>query len=272
MPKEIEIQQRSETKLRSTGVIWGPTKVGKTTFLASLPRPIVFVMLDPDGGNVLPTEDIYIIDLSDMSNSDIIAACKRVIPRKIEDDIPENTASVVVDSLTVLANAALMDAIEKKVGASKDFTPSLEAPGLGAYGARTNNTTDAIRNILRATKRRGLHCWFTAHQDEPTLDAKGVPLYTSMTLSGKATNQLGLQVSEIWHLRDDGADRYISIRNCRGRQPMGSRMFKGSSVPEFKLSYDPEGPLDQPHALSTWISQWQTNSGQAIPIPPASKK
>lgn len=260
---EIEIKPRSKIAPRSTGVVWGPTKAGKTTLLSTLPKPIVFFVLDPEGANVIPPHgDIYVVDLSTMTAKEQVDACRGKIPTMIKEELPSTTASVVLDSLTILSWSSLKLAVLNKVGMGKGFVPTLEAPGLSAYGARTNYITDSCWNILRATAKHSMHCWFTAHQDEPTMDSAGTPLYTTLTLSGKSINQLGVQVSEIWHLREHDGKRFISIRNSRGRQPMGSRMFR-SDKSEFELKFTPG--KDQP--MEDWIKEWQQNDLVSIPTP-----
>jgi hypothetical protein len=260
---ELEIRPRKQLITRSTGVVWGPTKCGKTVLMSTLPKPLVFFILDPEGSASVPVQDdVFIVDLSDLSAQEQVQACRNKIPTMIENELPKGTTSVVLDSLTILNWSALQEAVRQKIGQGKGFVPTLEAPGLSAYGGRTNYVNDSVRNILRATAKMNLNCWFTAHQDEPTLGKDQQVLYTTLTLSGKAINQTGLQLSEIWHLREKDGRRYISVQNSRGRQPMGTRMFLPSQS-EFELKFKPG--VDQP--MTEWIAAWKKNNYQAIPLP-----
>jgi hypothetical protein len=202
MPTMDEVQTSETRKSRMSGVIWGLAKCGKTTFLTSLPGKKLFIMLDPDGDQSLPDRsDIDILPIFKYSDGEILrylteGSASKLIKASSYD-------SVIVDSLSTFGQIALNEAITNEVGASKKdgFRPSLDAPGLAAYGSRTARTVDMVNKILRATALVGAHCFFTSHEDEPKTDSKGLPLYTTMTLSGKAINGVGLNVSEIWHMR-----------------------------------------------------------------------
>lgn len=263
----MEIVNSTERKTRSTGVIWGLAKCGKTTFLTSLPGKKLFIMLDPDGDASIPDrDDISILRLYEQPDD--------VIKRYMIDKLPtflrkneEGFDSVVIDSLSTFGQVTLNEAIRQGVGESREFKPSLEAPGLGAYGARTNNLVDMVNKVLRATGSVGMNCWFTAHEDEPSKDAKGNVVGTTLTLSGKATNGIGLNVSEIWHMRKNDNKWFISISPCRGRAPMGSRLFDVTKEPEFQLKFDPAKPLDQPHSLAKWYDDWAKQGRTKLNLP-----
>lgn len=224
-------------------------------------------MIDPDGDASLPdSDDIDIMRLYEQDDD--------VIKRFVIDKLPTyikghpEYSSVIIDSLSTYGQVALNDAVRSKVGASKDFTPSMEAPGLGAYGARKQYIIAAIRNNLKATASVGAHCFFTAHEGEPERNAKGdIVGDISLTLSDKTTNEAGLTVSELWHLRKKDKAWTLSISPCRGRSPMGSRLFIQNAEPEFEVKYDPNKPLTQPHSIATWIADWEAGGRKKLPIP-----
>jgi hypothetical protein len=253
---------------RSTGILWGMSKVGKTTFLMSLPGRILYVMIDPDGDESLPIlpERITVIKLYTYKDDEIIRLLEKKIPAHIEKN-HEEFDSVVIDSLSTIGRIALEDAIAKGVGNGREFTASIEAPGLAAYGSRTNHTLKIVNMILRATARVGKHCWFTSHEDEPKTNQKGDLLYITMTQSGKTINGMGLQVSEIWYMRFHDKKWFIAIAPCRNKQPMGSRMFDVTGEPEFRLVFDPELGPDQPHSIATWFNRWQGSGRKKLPVP-----
>lgn len=262
----IEIQQPDELPPRLTGVLWGKTGCGKTTFLSSLPQPILFVMLDPDGKESIPPEcEHYIIDLSSLSDGETVRAIKNTVPAMIER-IDKPTASVVVDSLTILAERGLNYAIEQNVGAGKEFKPTIEAPGQTAYGARRQYIIHAVSNILKATAKRGFHCFFTTHDTEVTDDAGKIINYTMM-LGGKANNDVGLKISECWWMREHDGKWFIATRNCRSREPIKSRIFDSKKAPEFELKFDPNLGSDQPHAIAVWHKLWMGGGKKKLPLP-----
>lgn len=265
MANELVFETTDDRKSRTSGVIWGLAKCGKSTFLLSLPGKKLYVMLDPDGDQSLPDHpDLVILRMYEQPND--------VILRYLTDNLPVllrkgEYNSVIYDSLSTLGQIALMEAIRTGVGASNKFTPTIEAPGLSAYGARTSNIVNIANKALRATSVVGSHCWFTSHEDEPKTNDKGEFLYITMTLSGKTISYIGLNVSEIWHMRMHDKKWFLSIANSRGKQPMGSRLFDVTGPSEFQLKFDPELMTDQPHSITTWYNAWVDGGRKKLPLP-----
>ena len=263
----LEITSSTERRTRTSGVIWGRAKCGKTTFLTSLPGKKLFVMLDPDGDQSIPDrDDIFIIKLYEQPDDVILRYLRDKLPAIIRKN-EQGFDSVILDSLSTLGQIALNEAIRNDVGGSKQFKPSIDAPGLAAYGSRTNNTVDIVNRLLRATGSVGAHCWFTSHEDEAKTDDKGNMLGITMTLSGKAINGIGLNVSEIWYMSVHDKKWRIMIAPGRGREPMGSRMFDVTKEIEFQLKFDPEAGLDQPHSIATWYQNWIDQGRTKLEVP-----
>ena len=264
---EIAATPSSERKTRTAGVIWGLPKVGKTTLLTSLPGNKLFCMLDPDGDQSIPDrDDIHIMRLYEYSDADCMAFLENKMPTFIKNNAGKYD-SYIFDSMSTLYRMALNDAIRKDVGGGKNFSPSLDTPGLAAYGSRTNHILNIINKNLRATSSVGAHCWFTSHEDEPKTNDKGEFLYITMNMSGKAINGLGLEVSEIWYMRQHDGKWYICIKPMRGKQPMGSRMFDVTTLGEFQLKFKPELGCDQDHSIATWYQRWLESGKQKLPLP-----
>lgn len=269
MASELVVQGAGNVVPRITGVVWGPPKGGKTSLLMTSPGKKLLVNIDPDGYTSIANRDDWsLLDLTQYDHREIVALLTKKVPKiieELEDFGPGDT--VIVDSLSSFGDAALMTAIGNKVGEGKGFTPSIEAPGLSAYGARTQYILEAVRQILKATYRKGMHCWFTAHMDTPTTDDKGNFLYQTMTLSDKATSSVGLSISEIWFLDANDKKRTIAVRPVRGRKPMGSRMFTQSGVAEFELKLDITKDDTQPHSIATWWKQWEAGGRNKLELP-----
>jgi hypothetical protein len=240
------------------GVIWGDAKVGKTTYAMSLPGKKLLINLDPDGFvSVQHRDDLDILDLSQLPPQEAINDARKAASFIVENGANYN--SVVVDSLTTLAEAALLDAIHRRVGKSATFTPSIDAPGLSAYGARNQNFNDVVARILRATTRHGLHCFFLAHADDPEFDQDGkTVVQQTIMLSSKMRQTTGLKVSEIWHMTMSQQNRRTLYLAPFGiKRPMGSRIFDTAKVPKFDLHYDINIPDDeQPHSLAHIYKTW----------------
>lgn len=263
----LEISASAERKSRMTGVLWGLAKCGKTTFLTSLPGKKLFIMLDPDGDMSIPDrDDIFIMRLYEQPDDVILRFMRDKLPTMIRKN-EQGFDSVIVDSLSTLGQVALNEAIRNDVGGSKTFKPSIDAPGLAAYGSRTANIVDVVNKILRATGAVGAHCWFTSHEDEAKTDDKGNMLGITLTLSGKAINGIGLNVSEIWHMSSHDKKWRIMIAPGRGRAPMGSRIFDVTKEIEFQLKFNPELGLDQPHSLATWYNKWVEQGRTKLEVP-----
>lgn len=266
---DLIIEQSTERKSRISGLLWGLAKCGKTTFLTSLPGRKLFVMLDPDGDQSLPDrDDIYIMRLYEHDDATVLRYLSDKLPTLLRRN-EEKFDSLVLDSLSTLGQIALNEAIRTNVGASKksDFTPTLDAPGLTAYGSRTARTVDIVNKILRATGSVGMHCFFTGHEDTAEVDDKGNFLFITLTLSGKAISGVGLNVSEIWHMRHHDRKWHVSIAPCRGKQPMGSRIFDVTGAPEFELKFNPTLGVSQPHSVAMWFQQWVEGGRNKLPLP-----
>jgi len=269
----MEIVKSKDRKPRTAGLLWGKSKAGKTTFLTSLPGKKLFIMLDPDGDLSLPDrDDIDVLPLFSYETGEIIRYAEKKLPTFLRKN--ENKyESVILDSLSSLADRALEHAVDNKIGASKgssksNFVPTLEEPGLAAYGARKQYILTIVSNMLRATGANSMHCWFTGHEGEAERDDKGNMIGDiTLTLSGKTTNGIGKDVSEIWYLWQRDGKWTLAISPCRSKSPMGSRIFDVTGDPEFLLSFDPNGPLDQPHAIATWFNHWLETGKKAIPLP-----
>lgn len=239
--------------------------------MLTLPGKKLFVMLDPDGEQSIPDrDDVSIMRLYEQPDD--------VILRYLEDKMPsfirkneQGFNSFIFDSMSTLYRIMLNEAIRKGVGASTGgkhpFTPSLDMPGLAAYGSRTNHALNIVNKNLRATASVGAHCWFTSHEDEPKTNDKGEFLYITMNMSGKAINGLGLEVSEIWHMRMHDKKQFIMVAPARNKQPIGSRMFNMMGEPEFQLKFKPELGPDQDHSIATWFNQWLENGRNKLPLP-----
>lgn len=248
--------QRPQPRL--AGLLWGNAKVGKTTYACSSPGRKWIINLDPEGWiSVAERPDLGDVwDYSDQTPEGVIDVLTTKIGTKIENAPIEPGDTVLFDSCTRFSHLALMTAIKRGVGGSNKFTPSIEAPGLAAYGARTQFLIAAMDQTIRASRKKGAHLWFMAHEDTPERNEKGDFLYQSILMSDNAINQASAAISEIWWMRESNNARHIAIRPTQGHKPMGTRLFRTDEAVDFKLKYDPEKPdADQPMAISTL---WQS--------------
>ena len=269
-----EIHPVTSTSIsRFTLLMWGGAGTGKTTLACTAPGKKLIINLDPDGEtSVKYRGDTHVIDLSKLSTDDVLRELKHEHnPLGLDKFLKENQdiETVILDSATSLSIRALESSVAQGIGRSNRFTPSMETPGLAAYGGRNAILLTCIRGLLRVTGRHNVHCIITTHEDNPTTNEEGVVLYISMMLGGKLLNSFTLQISDIWWLRDDGkGNQMIAIRPCRSHKPMKTRIFKTDVEPEFPLKYNPEKWEDlKNNPIALWWSQWEKGKGMKLALP-----
>lgn len=256
----MEPQNASALSGRLVGVIWGNSKTGKTTWACSLPGRKLLINFDPEGfSSIAYRDDVDIIDLSILTPTDALRDAEKVGTYILENS--DKYQSIVVDSLTTLSELALRDAIAKGLGKSNSgaFVPTLDEPGLTAYGGRNNRVNEVIWKILRATGQKKLHAFFIAHEDDPeySKDGKTIVQQTIM-LSAKIRNNAALKVSEIYYLNYDNGRRTIYLSPFGVKKPMGSRVFNTEEFQSFRLTYDIDKPdEEQQCSLQSIVRAWE---------------
>lgn len=247
----MQVTSSADLIHRLAGVIWGDAKTGKTTWAMSLPGRKLLINLDPDGYlSVAHRDDFDMIDLSLLPPKDQIEQAKKAASYILENK--DKYQSVILDSATALVSASLQDAIARGVGKSASFTPSLDAPGLVAYGSRNSHANDVINRLLRATGQNKQNCFIIAHADDPEYDQKGDNIVKqTIMLSAKTRNPLTQNVSEIYYLGlASGNRRTVYTAPFGVLTPMGSRIFDTAKVSRFDLKYTIEkSDEEQPDSL-----------------------
>lgn len=253
-------------------LIWGSAGLGKTTFACTAPGKKLILNVDHDGYiAVQHRTDIIIADVSDLSFSDFIKDYGNDDPGNLSGYLKSNPEidTVIVDSTTSIFYRCLQQAIHKQVGKSAIFTPTLEAPGLSAYGARTAFMIQILSGILRVTGQFNKHVIFLSHEDTPDKNKDGEIINISMSLSDGAINQTSFRLSEIWYMGLLGQDRSIAIRPTRLRKPMKTRIFTASQDAEFRLNYNADvSDEEQPdQTIAGWYDKWRLNGYKKLPVP-----
>lgn len=254
---------------RLAGVIWGDAKTGKTTWAMSLPGRKLLINFDPDGFlSVAHRNDFDLLDFSLLPAGEQIEQAKKAASFIVQQK--DTYQSVIVDSVTNIVAASITDAINRGVGKSATFTPSIDAPGLAAWGARNSHTMDVITRILRATGQNKQHCFFIAHADDPEYaqDGKSI-IRQTMMLSAKVRNPLGLNVSEIYYVGLASGNRRTVYTAPHGvLTPMGSRIFDTTKVPKFELPYSIEKPdEEQPTSLVKIFDAFKAKRSKLTEVP-----
>ena len=164
--------------------------------------------------------------------------------------------TVVCDSVTALTDMALRTAVGMRLGMGKGFVPSMEHPGMSAYGGRNAITLEVLTKLLRITAKHDVHLIMTAHEADPEKDKEGVVQYITIMLGGKLVNNVTWRLSEIWYLDQDGRGRQFAVRPWLKHRPMKSRMFTGMGEPEFILQYDSNKPDKGQMTIASFYEKW----------------
>lgn len=261
MPPSLISLSQAAPLARVSMVLWGEAGCGKTFFAATAPGKILLINIDPDGYQSLPKDDrIMLLDISNEPNSYVVEQAKTSDPFGIKTILKENPdiSTVVVDSVTKFADRATQHAIGKAPGST------FENPGPSAYGYRNRFTLQLVSNILIATGSLTKHVIFICHEDVPKLDDKGAVVSITLLLGGSLPQEVPLQISEVWHMRDTGTERRITVRSAGLRKPMKTRMFSTANGIEFTSSTKAAPSRVR---LDTLIEQWYAKKLEQLPLP-----
>jgi hypothetical protein len=261
MPPSLIGLSQAAPLARVSMVLWGEAGCGKTFFAATAPGRVLLINIDPDGYQSLPKDDrILLMDLSNEPNSYVVEQAKTSDPFGIKGILKEHPdiSTVVVDSITKFADRATINAIGKAPGST------FENPGPSAYGYRNRYTLQLVSSILVATGTHAKHVIFICHEDVPKTDDKGQVVSITLLLGGSLPQEVPLQISEVWHMRDTGNERRITVRSAGLRKPMKTRMFSTANGIEFAISTK---AAPQRVRIDSLIEQWYSKKLEQLPLP-----
>lgn len=261
MPPQLIALNNAAPLARVSMVLWGEAGCGKTFFANTAPGKRLILNLDPDGYQSLPkTDDTLLMDLANEPNSYVVEQARTSDPFGLKGILKEqpDIQTVIVDSITKFADRATINAIGKAPGST------FENPGPSAYGYRNRYTLQLVSSILVATGSSTKHVIFICHEDVPKLNKEGTVESITILLGGSLPQEVPLQISEVWHMRDTGVDRRITVRSAGLRKPMKTRMFSTASGIEFTSSTRANPSLVR---LDTLIGQWYDNKMEQLKIP-----
>lgn len=272
----IPVSQGTDTGARMAILLWGPATAGKTTFAATAPGDKLWISFgDNEHVSVMHRDDVFVANVSDQSLEDLFKQAQSDNPFGLDTYLAQNTrvATVVCDSATALAYRALQKAVKDGVGSGRGFAPTMEAPGIAAYGGRNAILLTVLTGLLRVTAKHNVHFIITAHEDDPTWRneaGKEVIDYISVQLGGKLVNNMTWRLSEIWYLSQEmthARGRRLAVRPTRMRRPMKTRMFTGMGEPEFALTYNADKPDKGQMTIAKWYTEWVEGEYEKLSIP-----
>lgn len=257
----VTITTPSAENMKLMVLVWGDSGAGKTTLAATAPGHKLFILLDPGGDlSLTDREDISIMNLSAETPTRMMAQFRAADPYGLSKILAAEPRyeTVVIDSMTALAYAALQNAV------SANARSTIEQPGIHGYGYRNASVLAATVAIMRVCQTHNRNLILITHEDSSDRNDQGTVQSVTMSLSAGVANQVSLRFNETWWLSDTGTERRIAIRPCRLRKPMKTRMFL-SDKPEFVWRYDTE--TGEGEGIATWFKAWQDNKGRKIPLP-----
>jgi len=273
----VRAKRGDQSPARSAILLWGPAGSGKTTFAATAPGVKLFCSFgDNEATPVSGRKDVIIADLSTLTFDELFKHAKSDNPfglDRILSDHPD-IKTVVVDSATAIAYRALQKAVGDGLGKGKMFVPSMEAPGIAAYGGRNAIVLETLTGFLRVTAKHNVNIVITAHEDDPIMktemqNGRAVEVidFIGVQLGGKLVNNMTWRLSEIWNLREVNGKRMLTIRNYGQRRPMKTRMFSTKEVPQIELVYDPSVPDKGQMTIAAWHEGWLAGGRRSLAIP-----
>jgi hypothetical protein len=275
----FKITEGAKTPGRMAVLLWGGFSCGKTTFAATAPGDKLWISFgDNEHTSVQHRPDVKVMKLFDRPAAEVFKHGQSENPFGLDAYLAQyrNIETVVVDSATAISALALTHVIAKGVGAGNRFYPTIETPGLSAYGGRNGVTIEVLKGLLQVTAKHNVHIIITAHEDDPTIikqDGIEVISHISIMLGGKLVNSFSWRLSEIWWMHQDrNGNRHLAIRPTKMRKPMKTRMFSGKFNPEFTLEYDADKPDDAKGqmTIARWFDEWEDNNWVKI-VPPQDK-
>jgi len=261
-------------------LLWGPSGAGKTTWAATAPGDKLWLSFD-EGEHISVVgrkeKDIYYKDFVGITAEEIFKHGAGASPFGLDKELYENRniRTVVVDNLTALQYFALQKAVADGVGASRNFTPTMQAPGIPAYGGRNQNLIGLVRSLFAVTNKHKVHIILCAHEADPVMrNDKGVEtiLHITMGLGGQLINGMTGSLSEVWNFRQDAGgkrSRIVTVRVSGNRKPMKTRMFDQKGESSFAVRYDPDLPMNAPGqiTISGLWERWLKGGMQRIAVP-----
>lgn len=273
----VQVTSGKEISSRLAILLWGPATCGKTTFAATAPGKKLWLSFgDNEHASVSNRDDVIVSDMSKLEHEELFKHAQSQNPFGLDGWLAAHTdvETLVVDSVTAIEYKALQSAVSKGIGGGRGFVPTMEAPGLSAYGARNAILIETLTGLLRVTAKHSVNIVITAHENDPVMvkdqgKAEIIDYYTVM-LGGKIVNNTTWRLSEIWYMSQETTgtrERKIAIRPTRKRRPMKTRMFSMKGEPEFVLDYDADLPDKGQHTIADWYYDWLDAGKVRIPVP-----
>jgi hypothetical protein len=278
----MPVTNGSEVPARMAIMLWGDAGCGKTTFAATAPGDKLWLSFgDQEHVSVMRRKDVHVLKVYEMGLDELFNAAQNDNPFGLDAYLADhaNIETVVCDSLTALAYRGLQKAVKRKIGGSNSFTPTMEMPGISAYGGRNAIALEVLTGLLKVTAKHNVHLIATAHESDPKTrneNNREVIDYIGVMLGGQLVSNVTYRLSEIWYMSQSTTGekhRRLMIRPTRLRRPAKTRMFTAKDEAEFNVHYDADRPDDAKGqmTIAKWFNAWIEAGGDKLPLPKASR-
>lgn len=274
----LKVFDAKDVPTRMAILIWGPVAVGKTTYAMTAPGKKLLINHDPEGKiSILHRDDVEIVEIDNLSLDETFKQLQNDDPLGLDSYLAArpDIGTVVLDSATMLAWRALQKAVRDGVGSSRgNFRPTIEAPGMSAYGGRNNIMLVCITGLLKVTAKHNRHCIIITHEADPKLTKDGDVDYYNMMLGGQTVTGFSVRLSEVWYMSVGSEnERRLAVWSTRKRHPMKSRIFKQGESREFTLPYNAEMPDEgQEYTISDIYDRWVKGQWRKLEVPVIERK
>lgn len=259
------INPPTKSNPRVSMLLWGPSGSGKTILANTAPGRRLIILFDPDGTRSLRPDphNNLVMDLSEKPPNIVEEAKDATNPFGLNNLLSENPdiKTVIVDSVTAFSTQAVAYSAGHKSAPGAVF----ENPSMSGYGFRNRFVLGLAKNLLAVTGKHNRNIIFICHEDVPKLDKEGAIASITILLGGSLSEEVPLQISEVWNLRDTGKKRYCIVRSTGIRKPMKSRMFDTREKNEFESTYDVV--TGKGITIEQLIERWKESNYDKIPLP-----
>lgn len=203
--------------------IYGPGKIGKTTFGSQMPGALILAF--QKGYNALP--NVYAQDVTTW------AEMKMILRELKKPEVKERFHSVIIDTIDIAAAAC-----EKYVISQAGVDTLNQIP----YGQGWSRVKRELEDTFRAVTQLGYAVLFISHDKDKTFKRQDGTEYNQIVPTlGNSYNLIIKDMVDIYcyaHtvIRDNAPKRVLTLRSLDGTIDCGSR-FKYME-PEVNFSYD----------------------------------
>ena len=263
IPPNTPVITRPDIKdIRFSALVWGDPGSGKTTLSATGPGEKLYFQFDRQGwASIANRNDIHLVDRTAHTVNDTMMEFNKtdIFGIRAYIKLHPGIETVIVDSLSTLADNALIYAVTRTKNSSYDI------PGMNGWGTRNQVMRRVVSAFLQACGELNLNLIVVAHEGAPDKDEGGMTTSIGLSLSDSLAKSISMHFNEVWYMKDTGTARQIYVRPFGPIKPMKTRMFDASKSNGFLWHFNADELEGE--GVADWLAEWQQNGGKKIPLP-----